>query len=66
MLKEQDELIEFIREWILHPEENSSGHHLSVIEVFEIMERLINEHVTNSTSSRLHKYLPNLPYSFLK
>lgn len=75
MLKEQDPLIELIREWIVHPEETvSSGCHLSVLEVFEIVERLINEHVTVSSalsgcappkSSGLQKYLPRIGPLFL-
>ena len=64
MLKEQDGLIEMIRGWIIHPEEEA-GLDLSVIEVFELVEQMIREQVEKpNASTRLVKYLPKPPKFF--
>ena len=67
MLKEQDALIELIRDWIIHPEEHSAGCTLSAKEVFELIEQMIFEHVSNpnATNTRICKYLPKPPRFFL-
>lgn len=64
MLKEQDDLIELIREWIIHPAETIP---LSVQEVFQVVEQMIVEQTSNPdcTTNRLLKYLPSPPKFFL-
>lgn len=64
MLKEQDPLIELILEWIIHPENVSSGISLSVTEVFEMVEKMIYEYHFDQ-NLRLVKYLPHPPKFFL-
>lgn len=65
MLKEQDPMIELIREWIMAPVDESAGLHLSVTEVFHVVEEMIAEHVENPEGSRLKKYLPRIKKIFL-
>lgn len=65
MLKEQDPMIELIREWIMAPVDESAGLHLSVTEVFHVVEEMIAEHVGNPEGSRLKKYLPRIKEIFL-
>ncbi|DAZ96401.1 TPA: hypothetical protein N0F65_012482 [Lagenidium giganteum] len=65
MLKEQDPMIELIREWIMSPVDESAGLHLSVLEVFQVVEEMIAEHVTSPENSRLKKYLPKVKKIFL-
>jgi IMP and pyridine-specific 5'-nucleotidase len=65
MLKEQDPMIELIREWIMSPLDESAGLHLSILEVFHVVEEMIAEHVRNSENSRLKKYLPQIKRVFL-
>ena len=63
MLKEQDALIGFILEWILHP---IDGRTLSVLEVFESIEQMITEYVkSDGAPCRLTKYVPQSPKFFL-
>ena len=64
MLKEQDGLIDMIRGWIIHPEEEA-GMDLSVMEVFELVEQMIREQVENpSAATRFVRYLPKPPKFF--
>lgn len=65
MLKEQDPMIELIREWIMAPVDESAGLHLTVPEVFRVVEDMIAEHVVSPESSRLKKYLPRVKKIFL-
>ncbi|OWZ20209.1 IMP-specific 5'-nucleotidase [Phytophthora megakarya] len=65
MLKEQDPMIELLREWIMSPVGDSQELHVSVLEVFRFMSELIAEHVDNPERSRLKKFLPNLRKLFL-
>lgn len=65
MLKEQDPLIELIREWIMAPVDESAGLHLSVLEVFQVVQDMIAEHVESPENSRLKKYLPKIKKIFL-
>lgn len=66
MLKEQDPMIELIREWIMAPVDESAGLHLSILEVFQVMQDMIAEHVADPNgASRLKKYLPNIKTIFL-
>lgn len=65
MLKEQDPLIELIREWIMAPVDESAGLHLSVTEVFHVVGEMIAEHAANPDGSRLKKYLPRVRKIFL-
>ncbi|OQR82490.1 IMP-specific 5'-nucleotidase [Achlya hypogyna] len=61
MLKEEDPLIELIREWIMAPIDESAGLQLTIMEVFALVEEMINEHVVNwGPTSRLRKYLPTV------
>uniref|UniRef100_K3X834 IMP-specific 5'-nucleotidase 1 n=1 Tax=Globisporangium ultimum (strain ATCC 200006 / CBS 805.95 / DAOM BR144) TaxID=431595 RepID=K3X834_GLOUD len=65
MLKEQDPMIELIREWIMAPVDESAGLHLSVAEVFQVVQDMIAEHVVSPETSRLKKYLPRIKKIFL-
>ncbi|KAJ0409276.1 hypothetical protein P43SY_006773 [Pythium insidiosum] len=65
MLKEQDPMIELIREWIMSPVDESAGLHLTVMEVFQVVQDMITEHVANPEGSRLKKYLPNVKKIFM-
>ncbi len=58
-------LIELIREWIMSPVNESAGLHLSILEVFHVIEEMIAEHVANPETSRLKKYLPKIKKIFL-
>ncbi|KAG7392018.1 IMP 5'-nucleotidase [Phytophthora pseudosyringae] len=65
MLKEQDPMIELLREWILSPVGDQQELRVSVLEVFRFMSELIAEHVASPERSRLRKFLPNLSKLFL-
>ncbi|CAK4633486.1 hypothetical protein LEN26_000235 [Aphanomyces euteiches] len=65
MLKEQDPLIELIREWIMAPIDESAGLQLSTLEVFHLVEEMMNEHVKNPHTSRLRKYIPKVKRMFV-
>ncbi|KAH7482376.1 hypothetical protein PRIC1_006765 [Phytophthora ramorum] len=65
MLKEQDPMIELLREWIMAPVDDSAELRVSVLQVFRFMSELIAEHVASSQRSRLLKFLPNLKKLFL-
>ncbi|EQC29746.1 hypothetical protein SDRG_12518 [Saprolegnia diclina VS20] len=60
MLKEEDPLIELIREWIMAPIDESAGLQLTIMEVFTLVEEMINEHVLEPHGSRLRKYIPKV------
>ncbi|OQR95712.1 IMP-specific 5'-nucleotidase [Thraustotheca clavata] len=63
MLKEEDPLIELIREWIMAPIDESAGLQLTIMEVFALVEEMINEHVTGGP--RLKKYIPKVRSIFV-
>jgi len=65
MLKEQDPLIELIREWIMAPVDESAGLHLTILEAFQLIEDMIREHVENPHNSRLKKYIPKVRSMFM-
>ncbi|RHY40457.1 hypothetical protein DYB38_002905 [Aphanomyces astaci] len=65
MLKEEDPLIELIREWIMAPIDESAGLQLSTLEVFTLVEDMINEHVKIPHGSRLKKYIPKVKRMFM-
>ncbi|ETV66923.1 hypothetical protein, variant [Aphanomyces astaci] len=65
MLKEEDPLIELIREWIMAPIDESAGLQLSTLEVFTLVEDMINEHVKLPHGSRLKKYIPKVKRMFM-
>ncbi|KAL3660310.1 hypothetical protein V7S43_014837 [Phytophthora oleae] len=65
MLKEQDPMIELLREWIMSPVGDQQELRVSVLEVFRFMSELIAEHVESPERSRLKKFLPNLKKIFL-
>ncbi|RHY27650.1 hypothetical protein DYB32_006638 [Aphanomyces invadans] len=66
MLKEEDPLIELIREWIMAPIDESAGLQLSTLEVFALVEDMINEHVASPQGSRLKKYIPKVKRMFMR
>ncbi|KAE9030890.1 hypothetical protein PR002_g9774 [Phytophthora rubi] len=65
MLKEQDPMIELLREWIMSPVDDGAELRVSVLEVFRFMSELIAEHVESPSHSRLLKFLPRLKKLFL-
>lgn len=65
MLKEQDPMIELIRELIISPVAETAGLHLSVPEVFQLVQEMIAEHVVDPENSRLKKMLPTVKKIFL-
>ncbi|KAG6958708.1 hypothetical protein JG688_00010398 [Phytophthora aleatoria] len=65
MLKEQDPMIELLREWIMSPVGDQQELRVSVLEVFRYMSELMSEHAENPERSRLRKFLPHLKKMFL-
>ncbi|KAG6611105.1 IMP-specific 5'-nucleotidase [Phytophthora cinnamomi] len=65
MLKEQDPMIELLREWIMSPVDDGAELRVSVLEVFRFTSELIAEHVESPEHSRLRKFLPRLRKLFL-
>jgi IMP and pyridine-specific 5'-nucleotidase len=65
MLKEEDPMIELIRDWIIRPHDLSAGLQLSVLEVFQVIQDMIAEHVMDADDSRLRKLLPSINRIFL-
>lgn len=65
MLKEEDPMIELLREWIMAPMEEDQELRVSVLQVFRFMSELIAEHVESPERSRLRKFLPRLKKIFL-
>lgn len=65
MLKEEDPMIELIREWIIKPLDVSSGLHLSVLEVFGVFDRMIADHVRRPENSDLKRLLPSIKKIFV-
>ncbi|KUF93526.1 IMP-specific 5'-nucleotidase 1 [Phytophthora nicotianae] len=65
MLKEQDPMIELLREWIMSPVGDQQELRVSVLEVFSYMSELMAEHAENPERSRLKKFLPHLKKIFL-
>uniref|UniRef100_M4BE62 IMP-specific 5'-nucleotidase 1 n=1 Tax=Hyaloperonospora arabidopsidis (strain Emoy2) TaxID=559515 RepID=M4BE62_HYAAE len=65
MLKEEDPMIELLREWIMSPLDDATELRVSVLNVFDFMSELIAEHVTRPENSRLRKFLPKLTQLFL-
>ncbi|KAG7397100.1 IMP 5'-nucleotidase [Phytophthora boehmeriae] len=68
MLKEQDPMIELLREWIMSPvpvEDGAADLRASVLTVFGFMSEMIAEHVESPERSRLRKFLPKLTKLFL-
>jgi IMP and pyridine-specific 5'-nucleotidase len=65
MLKEQDPMIELLREWIMAPVDDTSELRVSVLQAFGYMSELISEHVASPERSRLLKFLPKLKKIFL-
>ncbi|KAF1773985.1 hypothetical protein JG687_00011427 [Phytophthora cactorum] len=65
MLKEQDPMIELLREWIMSPVGDQQELRVSVLEVFRYMSELMSEHAESPERSRLRKFLPHLKKIFL-
>ncbi|CEG48501.1 protein [Plasmopara halstedii] len=65
MLKEQDPMIELLREWIMSPVGDQQELRVSVLEVFRYMSMLIAENAKNPDHSRLRKFLPHHKKFFL-
>lgn len=65
MLKEQDPMIELLREWIMAPVDDASELRVSVLQAFSYMSELLAEHVASPERSRLLKFLPKLKKIFL-
>ncbi|KAI9914095.1 hypothetical protein PsorP6_005946 [Peronosclerospora sorghi] len=65
MLKEQDPMIELLREWIRSSEGDSDELRESVLQAFRFMSDLIEEHVDKPACSRLRQFLPMLTRLFL-